>query len=511
MADYSWIDPLFKSAKSAFGLDPEAAAKGGLIQRQGDYYDARTANTNAHTSQVIPATVAELTARAGMHGASTKKTEAETVGVGLKNKGAQSLSDFLADPNNYVKTPDGRMVPDTNKLHSAYAAASLSAGDKTIQHLPQFMGGLNLQGSSLSPAANAAAGGANATLAGNLLKPIDLAPDHTLITKDSATGAPVISRPVPNVPVRNNVGSIAPGDFRTAETGTAEMPDGSNLSALMSGVGKPAMGGSPALGPLEPISNVDATFQAPTNKTQIQVGADKNASGERVAAGRNTTTLTKADKDNEARAEVAKLRGASAEEVARIRSGAKAGAGGQASAMDLVRRSNLEKEAVKAVVEGFSAGDTVNPEEASLLASAAIASFPNDPPRAAVQKFMQQEGIRPGSQYFGGTEYLVNNGKRYDFNALRNRLFSQGGQPQAAGGPPASTGASVVPRSTVNAFIPPGMRDESAPPVVIPAQQQAPSVAVGAGSGQAQQPVVQQPAQAPQPSDGSLQIGRAHV
>lgn len=485
MADYSWIDPLFKNARGMFGLDPKAAAEGGLIQRQGDYYDARTADTKAHTDKVIPATVAELTARAGSHGATTKKTDAETIGIGLKNKGAQMLADFLADDRNYVTTQDGRRVPDTNKLQAAYAAASLSAGDKTIQHLPQFMGGLNLQGNALSPAANAAAGGSNATLAGSMLKPIDLAPDHTLVGKDPLTGAPVISRPIPNVPMRSNVGSIAPGDLRTAQTGTAQMPAGSNIAGLMSGVGAPVVGGAPALGPIEPISNVDATFQAPTNKTQLELGKAKNTSAESIAAGRNQTTLTKADKDNEARAEIARLRGATAEEVARIRSGGKTGAEAGTSPLDLNRRAKLEEDAVKAVVSGFSAGDSVKPEQAALIASAALATFPNDPPNVAVQKFMQSEGIKPGSQVFGSTEFLVD-GKPYDFDALRARIFGGQGQPaarpqgqaapQSAPGPTpqGQTGSRVTagggqfPESTARAFMPPiaGLKDGSLAGVV---------------------------------------------
>jgi hypothetical protein len=466
MADYSWIDPLFKNARGMFGLDPKAAAEGGLIQRQGDYYDARTADVKEHTAKVIPATVAELAARAGSHGATTKKTEAETVGIGLKNKGAQLLADFLADDRNYVTTQDGRRVPDTNKLQAAYAAASLSAGDKTIQHLPGFMGGMNLQGNALSPAANLAAGGTNATAGAGMLKPIDLAPDHTLISKDPVTGAPVISRPIPNVPMRSNVGSIAPGDLRTAQTGTAQIPAGSSLSALMSGVGSPAMNAGPVLGPVEPISNVDATFQAPTNKTQLQLGAAKNTSNETIAAARNQTTLTKADKDNEARAEIARQRGATAEEVARIRAGGKPGAEAGVSPLDLNRRAKLEEDAVKAIVSGFSAGDSVNPEQASLLASAALTMFPNDPPNVAVQKFMQSQGIKPGSQVFGGTEFLVD-GKPYDFNALRARLFGAGGaQAPAAPAPQTQPGAGQTtgrvsagdqqfPESTVRAFLPP--------------------------------------------------------
>ena len=271
------------------------------------------------------------------------------------------------------------------------------------------------------------------------------------------------------------------------------------------------MGGAPALGPIEPISNVDATFQAPTNKTQLELGKAKNTSAESIAAGRNTsaesiaagrnqTTLTKADKDNEARAEVARLRGATAEEVARIRSGGKAGAEAGTSPLDLNRRAKLEEDAVKAVVSGFSAGDSVKPEQAALIASAALTMFPNDPPNVAVQKFMQSEGIKPGSQVFGSTEFLVN-GKPYDFDALRARLFSAGGAqtPQAAQTP---SGATVVPREVANAFIPPSARGTSKDPIVIQPRAGQPQ-AVQPTQPQAA-PAAQQPAAAPQPAAGSL-------
>ena len=47
--DNSWIEPATKNLANLFGLNPEARAKGALMQKEGDYYDARIANTNADT------------------------------------------------------------------------------------------------------------------------------------------------------------------------------------------------------------------------------------------------------------------------------------------------------------------------------------------------------------------------------------------------------------------------------------------------------------------------------
>lgn len=505
MADLSWIDSLSKNVKGAFGLDPKQAAEGQLIQKRGDLYDAQTVTERYRSGSLLPAQKGVFDADAAHKTAQAGKVGAETKGIEIKNKGAQALSSLLADPANYVNTPDGRRVPNVQKIEAIMAASAAAGGEGGVKNLPSLIGGFNLQAAPLSPGANLAAGGANATAGAKMLEPIKLSPDQSLVPVDRLTGVPMpggAGVPPPKAP-ESRILNLSPEQLAAAEIGTATMPaEGSNLSGLLSGVSTPATGGRPVLGPIEDITPPQTVFQAPTNKTQLAIAGGKNQTAVDIARSKNETTLTKADKDNAARIEAAvkaaQARGASAEEVARIRNAGKAA--GAPDAAELLRRNKLEKEAVTALVQGFSAGQTVDPDKAQLLASAALKEFPGDSPAMAVQKFMAKEGIVPYDPWGTGNTGFKQGDKDYDFNALRNRVFGSpdqsstlpnivSGGAQAAGG-----GTTVIPQATVNSFLPTNLRDPRGQGVVIQPQAQ-PQPKAQPAPAPAQQQAAAQPSQ----------------
>ena len=423
MADFSWIDPLAKNMKGFLGLDPKAAGEGRLMQQHGDLYAAQTETEKYRLNSLLPAQVGVADADKGHKVALTKKVGSETAGIDLKNKGAQGMADFLADEKNYVTTPDGRRVPDPAKLSALFSSASLSAGDKSIQHLPGFVGGINLQGNAGSPLANLAAGGTNAIAGKDMLKPVQLNPDQTMIQKDPLTGRPITGLPAaPRVPVQG-IGVLTREEYDKRE--------------------KKSIADS--------LAPTNLPYTAPASATKLQ-----------VAAGHDETILAKAEKDNEARITAAISRGETAEEVARIRnegaaevarirgkgkgssssSAATGGNGEGVAPIDLNRLADREKAATEWLVNAFGkSGHNIDANHAALIASAATQSFPNDPAGTAIQKFMTQNGISTNSAGWNRVDFKQG-GKDMDFEALRTKLF--GAQPGAAASATGAPGTPIV-------------------------------------------------------------------
>lgn len=377
--DYSWIDPLLSKSKGLFGLDPEQAAKGANLQAERAYNEAKTADTVAHTTKIIPATLEEIKAKTGVHTATAGKLGAETEGITFKNKGAKDLHALMSDPNNWVKAPDGRMIPDANKIHSLLAASSAAAGEKGVKDLPGILGGYNLNLAPLSPGANLAAGGANATAGQKMLEPLKLNPDQTIIQKNSLTGglmlpgagsqvpaAPAVpARPSfipaatfnpPSAPAFGNPGVaggtlvdvndnqratlsgiLAAGNAdgfgkwlnNEAKSNPAtlnssfnnEIPAGTDLSGAVNGA---IPGAANILAPQNAymnnlIASQPAQEAAPANGGVYT--APPSQTQLQVADKKSATELAKTKADNEAKAERARAEGATKEEVARIRAG----------------------------------------------------------------------------------------------------------------------------------------------------------------------------------------------
>jgi len=459
MADLSWIDPLFKNARSAFGLDPKAAAEGQLMQKHGDLYTAQTETEKYRLGQLLPAQKGVFDADAG------HKT-ALAAGVTLKNKGAQAAADFLADDKNYITTADGRRVPDPTKLSALFSSASLSAGDKTIQHLPGFVGGMNLQVNPLSPGANLAAGGTNATAGASMLKPIQLNPDQTLIQMDRLTGQPITGVPAttPKVTLPNFSGPIVGPLPKNAEV----LPRGSisdaDLAAILAPGNKAAMD---KLGIQMPQGgNSTLPYTAPASSTKLQVADKNNAADLTEALLDNQTKLDIAIGRNATAKEIADIRKEGQEIVARIRAGKGKGASASAGGglgdgsevvdpLSLNRLGEREKDAILAITNGFGkSGHEINANQAALLAAAATTSFPNDPAHVAVQKFMAQNGITSDTGGWSRVDFKNADGSPVDFNALRQKLF--GAKPAEAGPAASATGAPATPAVGGGAAATPG-------------------------------------------------------
>jgi hypothetical protein len=448
MADLSWIDPLFKNARSAFGLDPKQAAEGQLMQKHGDLYTAQTETEKYRLGQLLPAQKGVFDADAGHKRALGGKVTEETRGIKHTNDSAQRLSELLSDPTNYITTPDGRRVPDVNKIHGIIAASAGAGGSAGVKNVPGIIGGFNLQAAPLSPGANLAAGGTNATAGANMLKPIQLNPDQTLIQKDPLTGQPITGAPMaaPQITLPSMAAPLTslPPNAEVLKAGSF---DPKALSEILTGANKASMDKVGISMPGKVASNLPYT--APASSTKLQI-ADAN----------NDTEITKVEKQIEAKIAIAQQNGASREEVARIRNeGAEAvarirgkgkgasssgaagvGQDGGVAPIDLNRLADREKAASEYLVNSFGkSGHNIDPNQAALLAAAATQSFPNDPAGVAVQKFMTQNGITSDTGGWSRVDFSQN-GKPMDFNALRTKLF--GAQPGPAA---AATGAPGTP------------------------------------------------------------------
>jgi hypothetical protein len=450
MADLSWIDPLFKHARSAFGLDPKQAAEGQLMQKHGDLYTAQTETEKYRLGQLLPAQKGVFDADAGHKKALGVKVGEETRGIKHTNDSAQRLSELLSDPTNYITTQDGRRVPDVNKIHGIIAASAGAGGAAGVKNVPGIIGGFNLQANPLSPGANLAAGGTNATAGAGMLKPIQLNPDQTLIQKDPLTGQPITGAPMaaPKVTLPNFAGPITEPLAPNAQVIPRGNISNEDLAAILAPGNKAGMDKVGIEMPQRVNSNLPYT--APASSTKLQV-ADKN----------NEADLTQALLDNQTKLDIAMGRNATAKEiadirkegqeiVARIRAGKGKGASSSGEAgvgqdggvapIDLNRLADREKAATEYLVNSFGkSGHNIDPNHAALLAAAATQSFPNDPAGTAIQKFMTQNGITSDTGGWSRVDFSQN-GKPMDFNALRTKLF--GAQP----GPAATaTGAPGTP------------------------------------------------------------------
>ena len=445
MADLSWIDPLFKNARSAFGLDPKQAAEGQLMQKHGDLYDAQTKTEGYRLTSLLPAQKGVFDADAGLKKGQTAKVGEETRGIKHKNDSAQKLAELLADPTNYVTAADGRRVPDVNKIHGIIAASAGAGGEAGVKNVPGIIGGFNLQANPLSPGANLAAGGTNATAGAGMLKPIQLNPDQTLIQKDPLTGQPITGAPMANPQVTlPSMAAPLTNLPPNAEVLKAGSFDPKALAEILTGSNKASMDKVGIKMPENAASNLPYT--APPSATKLQV-ADAN----------NDTEIAKVEKQIEAKIAIAEKNGASREEVARIRNeGAEAvarirgkgkgasssGAGGVGqdggvAPIDLNRLADREKAATEYLVNSFGkSGHNIDPNQAALLAAAATQSFPNDPAGVAIQKFMTQNDITSDTAGWSRVDFSQG-GKPMDFNALRQKLFgAQQGPAAAATGAP---------------------------------------------------------------------------
>lgn len=464
MADLSWIDPLFKNARSAFGLDPKAAAEGQLMQKHGDLYDAQTETEKYRLGQLLPAQKGVFDADAGHKKALGVKVGEETRGIKHTNDSAQRLSELLSDPTNYITTPDGRRVPDVNKIHGIIAASAGAGGAAGVKNVPGIIGGFNLQANPLSPGANLAAGGTNATAGAGMLKPIQLNPDQTLIQKDPLTGQPITGAPMaaPQITLPSMAAPLTslPPNAEVLKAGSF---DPKALSEILTGSNKASMDKVGIKMPEKVASNLPYT--APASSTKLQV-ADKN----------NEADLTQALLDNQTKLDIAMGRNATAKEiadirkegqeiVARIRGGKKgssASAGGGlgdgsevVDPLSLNRLGEREKDAILAITNGFGkSGHEINANQAALLAAAATTSFPNDPAHVAVQKFMAQNGITSDTGGWSRVDFKNSDGSPVDFNALRQRLF--GAKPAEAGPAASATGAPATPAVGGGAAAAPG-------------------------------------------------------
>jgi hypothetical protein len=466
MSDLSWIQPLFEKARGAFGLDPKAAGEGRLMQKHGDLYDAQTETEKYRLTKLLPSQKGVFDADAGHKTALGVKVGEETRGIKAKNDAAQKLGELLADPTNYVTTADGRRVPDVNKIHGIIAASAGAGGEAGVKNVPGIIGGFNLQANPLSPGANLAAGGTNATAGASMLKPIQLNPDQTLIQKDVLTGQPITGVPAatPKVTMPTFGGQVMPG---TLGAGAQIIPRGNisdaDLAAILAPGNKAGMDKVGIEMPQRVNSNLPYT--APASSTKLQV-ADKN----------NEADLTQALLDNQTKLDIAMGRNATAKEIAEIRKegqeivarirggkkGSSASAGGglgdgseAVDPLSLNRLGEREKDAILAITNGFGkSGHEINANQAALLAAAATTSFPNDPAHVAVQKFMAQNGITSDTGGWSRVDFKNADGSPVDFNALRQKLF--GAKPAAAGPAASATGAPATPAVGGGAAATPG-------------------------------------------------------
>jgi hypothetical protein len=446
MADLSWIDPLFKHARSAFGLDPKQAAEGQLMQKHGDLYTAQTETEKYRLGQLLPAQKGVFDADAGHKKALGGKVTEETRGIKHTNDSAQRLSELLSDPTNYITTPDGRRVPDVNKIHGIIAASAGAGGSAGVKNVPGIIGGFNLQAAPLSPGANLAAGGTNATAGAGMLKPIQLNPDQTLIQKDPLTGQPITGAPMaaPQITLPSMAAPLTslPPNAEVLKAGSF---DPKALSEILTGSNKASMDKVGIKMPEKAASNLPYT--APASSTKLQVADKNNEADLNQALLDNQTKLDIAMGRNATAKEIADIRKEGQEIVARIRAGKGKGASSSGDAgvgqdggvapIDLNRLADREKAATEYLVNSFGkSGHNIDPNHAALLAAAATQSFPNDPAGTAIQKFMTQNGITSDTGGWNRVDFSQN-GKPMDFNALRTKLFgAQQGPAAAATGAP---------------------------------------------------------------------------
>jgi hypothetical protein len=395
--DYSWVDKLLGSSKGLLGLNPEEAAKGANYQAERAYNDARTAGTLAHTRDIIPAEKARLDAQALAEKASAGKLGAETKGIGLKTTGSESLAAILSDPTNYETLPNGSTTINEKGRYALMSAASLASGDEAAKTLPGFIAGMNMNSrAGTTPQANFAAGNQQA---GQALSKTTLNPGETLVQHDE------FGRPI--LPASGGVDFVAPQDARMnlpagAFIGASQAPKGVDLAGILAPQNKAAMG---AIG--------------------LQPGQQgKGTSGLPFTADNPTPTA------------VARIRNEGTAAVARIKASA-GGSSGSSNSLDMARNDKRALDALAAVTNALGyAGESLNPQDAQIVASAAIAAFPNDPAHIAVQKYIIQEGLTSEDASWGGDVTIQSGGKPLDVKGMREKAF---GPP-----PPAPTQAPMV-------------------------------------------------------------------
>lgn len=122
--DNSWIEPATKNLANLFGLNPEARAKGALMQKEGDYYDARIANTNADTGlsdyrrRHLEAQAAAQNALGGKYTADATFTGSKTKAQEIKNQSIARLFEAGSSAMKNIVGADGKTysVVDNDQL-----------------------------------------------------------------------------------------------------------------------------------------------------------------------------------------------------------------------------------------------------------------------------------------------------------------------------------------------------------------------------------------------------------
>ena len=417
------------------------------MQKHGDLYTAQTETEKYRLGQLLPAQKGVFDADAGHKKALGGKVTEETRGIKHTNDSAQRLSELLSDPTNYITTPDGRRVPDVNKIHGIIAASAGAGGSAGVKNVPGIIGGFNLQAAPLSPGANLAAGGTNATAGAGMLKPIQLNPDQTLIQKDPLTGQPITGAPMaaPKVTLPNFAGPITEPLAPSGQVIPRGNISNEDLAAILAPGNKAGMDKVGIEMPQRVNSNLPYT--APASSTKLQVADKNNEADLTEALLANQNKLDIAMGRNATAKEIAEIRKEGQEIVARIRGGKGKGASSSGAAgvgqdggvapIDLNRLADREKAATEYLVNSFGkSGHNIDPNHAALLAAAATQSFPNDPAGTAIQKFMTQNGITSDTGGWSRVDFSQN-GKPMDFNALRTKLFgAQQGPAAAATGAP---------------------------------------------------------------------------
>jgi hypothetical protein len=437
--DYSWVDPLLNKSKGLFGLDPEQAAKGANLQAERAYNEART-------NKVIPATVAELVARTGLHEANKGKAVAETAGVSFSNLSAEQQKEFLSDPSNWMPSPDGKgMIVNPKNLPRLTALGTAVAGKTGPKDMPAMIAGHNLNANPTDVGVGLAAGGANATAANKRLLPTVLNPGQTLVQHDE------LGRPI--LPASGGVDFVAPEDARMnlpagAFIGASQAPKGVDLAGILAPQNKAAMG---AIG--------------------LQPGQQgKGTSGLPFTADNPTPTA------------VARIRNEGTAAVARIKAAA-GGSSGSSNSLDMARNDKRALDALAAVTNALGyAGESLNPQDAQIVASAAIAAFPNDPAHIAVQKYIIQEGLTSEDASWGGDVTIQSGGKPLDVKGMREKVF---GPPPSAPTQAPMVGPPVTPDDAAR-----GAMRGPMPPQVTEAQPARPVPSAGAKKALAANPAL---------------------